>query len=268
MEVQEQESLGRWDGLGSRDAISRVEAMENIRQLVMTKVEAIKPIPSGAPSPPASGSPLSSDLNDILAHLLMLSRRCPFEDVRGSSSRLLQSLQVGVKTLPQCFMVCIMSNCKGLSYISHAHGLWYCSAAICSSLLLLIGIANMTRSTVTIFWSLFYLHFKECEKYCSIFMQRRKRVLHRFKKNANNKLYFLMYTYAMLEVERQTSTKWFLHIQSRDLLWALSILLKNGGTELNASILLPLNSSFSCHPVSIMTVKNFFPFIISTPKNQ
>lgn len=98
MEVQEQESLGRWDGLGSRDAISRVEAMENIRQVVMTKVEAIKPIPSGAPSPPASGSPLSSDLNDILAHLLMLSRRCPFEDVRGSSSRLLQSLQdLGVR---------------------------------------------------------------------------------------------------------------------------------------------------------------------------
>lgn len=94
MEVQEQESLGRWDGLGSRDAISRVETMENIRQVVMKKVEAIKPIPSGAPSPPASGSPPSSDLNDILAHLLMLSKRCPFEDVRERSSRLLQSVQV------------------------------------------------------------------------------------------------------------------------------------------------------------------------------
>lgn len=99
MEVQEQESLGRWDGLGSRDAISRVEAMENIRQVVMTKVEAIRPIPSGGPSPPASGSPPSSDLNEILAHLLMLSRRCPFEDVRKSSSRLLQSVEVRVKTL-------------------------------------------------------------------------------------------------------------------------------------------------------------------------
>lgn len=107
MEVQEQESLGRWDGLGSREAISRVEAMENIRQVVMTKVEAIKPIPSGAPSPPASGSPPSSDLNDILAHLLMLSRRCPFEDVRENSSRLLQSVQVGVKMLPPVlYVVC------------------------------------------------------------------------------------------------------------------------------------------------------------------
>lgn len=99
MEVQEQESQGRWDGLSSRDAISRVEAMENIRQVVMIKVEAIKPIPSGAPSSPSSGSPPSSDLNEILAHLLMLSRRCPFEDVRGSSSRLLQSVQVRVKML-------------------------------------------------------------------------------------------------------------------------------------------------------------------------
>lgn len=100
MDVQQQESLGRWDGLGSRDAISRVEAMENIQQVVMTKVEAIKPIPSGAPtSPPASGSPPSSDLNEMLAHLLMLSRRCPFEDVRKSSSQLLQDVQVGASHL-------------------------------------------------------------------------------------------------------------------------------------------------------------------------
>lgn len=95
MEVQEQESLGRWDGLGSRDAISRMETMENIRQVLMRKVEVIKPIPSGALSPPASGSPPNSDLNDTLAHLLMLSKRCPFEDVRERSSRLLQAVQVG-----------------------------------------------------------------------------------------------------------------------------------------------------------------------------
>lgn len=94
MEVQEQESLGRWDGLGSRDAILRTEAMENICQVVMRKVEAIKPLPSGALSPPASGSPPNSDLNDILAHLLMLSKQCPFEDVRERSSRLLQAVQV------------------------------------------------------------------------------------------------------------------------------------------------------------------------------
>ncbi|KAK9531488.1 hypothetical protein VZT92_010910 [Zoarces viviparus] len=91
MEVQVQE-LGRWNGLGSRDAISRSEAMENIRQDVMRKVEDIRPIP---PSPPASGSPPNSDLNDILTHLLMLSKRCPFDDVKERCIRLLQGVQVG-----------------------------------------------------------------------------------------------------------------------------------------------------------------------------
>lgn len=94
MEAQDQETLGRWDGLGSRDAISRIEAMENIRQAIMKKVEAIKPIASPVPSPPASGNPPNSDLNDILAHLLMLSKRCPFEDVREGCVRLLQAVQV------------------------------------------------------------------------------------------------------------------------------------------------------------------------------
>lgn len=95
MEVQEQESVGRWDGLSSRDATSRIETMENIQQVVMKKIEAIKPMPSGALSPSAVGSPLNSDLNAILAHLLMLSKRCPFEDVRALSGQLLQAVQVG-----------------------------------------------------------------------------------------------------------------------------------------------------------------------------
>lgn len=95
MEVQDQESLARWDGLGSRDASSRNEAMENICQEVMRRVEAIGPIPAPAPSPPASVSPPNSDLNDILAHLLMLASRCPFEDVKERSIRLLQAVQVG-----------------------------------------------------------------------------------------------------------------------------------------------------------------------------
>lgn len=95
MEVQEQESLGRWDGLCSRDATSRSETMENIRQVLMKKIEVIKPIPSGALSPSALGSPPNSDLNQILAHLLMLSKRCPFEDVRARSGQLLQAVQVG-----------------------------------------------------------------------------------------------------------------------------------------------------------------------------
>lgn len=100
MEVQEQESVWRYDGLGSRDAISRSEAMKNIWHVVMRKVEAIKPMPSGALSPIASVSPPNSELNDILAHLLMLSKRCPFEDIRDQSSQLLQSVQVGdIETL-------------------------------------------------------------------------------------------------------------------------------------------------------------------------
>ncbi|TKS75585.1 hypothetical protein D9C73_009731 [Collichthys lucidus] len=101
MEMQEQESLGRWDGLGSRDAISRTEAMDNICQVVMSKVEAIRPIPSQAVSPPASGSPPNSDLNDTLAHLLMLSKRCPFEDVKKRCVGLLQSVQAGAAQIPE-----------------------------------------------------------------------------------------------------------------------------------------------------------------------
>lgn len=95
MEVQDQESLGRWDGLGSRDASSRTAAMEHIRQEVMRKVEAIGPIPASTPVSPALGTLPNSDLNDILAHLLMLSRRCPFEDVKERCIQLLKAVQVG-----------------------------------------------------------------------------------------------------------------------------------------------------------------------------
>lgn len=93
--MPDQESLGRWDGLGSRDASSRSAAIEHIHQEVMRKVMAA-PIP--APSPPASGSPPRSDLNNILAHLLMLSKRCPFDDVKERSAQLLQTVQdLGVR---------------------------------------------------------------------------------------------------------------------------------------------------------------------------
>ncbi|KAK1889543.1 putative 12.4 kDa protein in nrdA-td intergenic region [Dissostichus eleginoides] len=93
MEVQDRESLGRWEGLGSRDAISRTEAMENIRQDVMRRVETIRPITSLAP---ASKSPPKSDLNDILAHLLMLTKRCPFDDVKEQCVRILQGVQASL----------------------------------------------------------------------------------------------------------------------------------------------------------------------------
>ncbi|KAM4632964.1 sestrin-1 isoform 1-T1 [Polymixia lowei] len=97
MDVQDQESMGRWDGLGSRDASSRDAAMEHIRQEVMRRVEDIGPISALAPLPPASASP-SSDLNAILARLLMLSKRCPFEDVRERCIWILQTVQdLGVR---------------------------------------------------------------------------------------------------------------------------------------------------------------------------
>ncbi|CAB1453773.1 unnamed protein product [Pleuronectes platessa] len=94
MELLDQEYLGRWDGLGSREASSRTEAMENIHLEVMRKVEAIGPITAMGPSPPALVTSLTSDLNDILAHLLMLSKRCPFEDVRERCIRLLRAVQI------------------------------------------------------------------------------------------------------------------------------------------------------------------------------
>ncbi|XP_041831141.1 sestrin-1 isoform X1 [Melanotaenia boesemani] len=98
MEMQDQESLGRWDRLGSRDTSSRTDAMEYICQEVMKKVETIGPITALVPSPPASGSPPKSDLNDTLAHLLMLSKRCPFEDIRERCVQLLREVQdLGVR---------------------------------------------------------------------------------------------------------------------------------------------------------------------------
>ncbi|KAL8186351.1 UNVERIFIED_CONTAM: hypothetical protein K2H54_069173 [Gekko kuhli] len=89
----------RWDGLCSRDAGARDGALENIRQSVLKKSEAValgkgKPAPpaaEGLPLPPAHGSP--GGLNEMLAHLLMLSRRCPFRDVREKSEAILRSVQ-------------------------------------------------------------------------------------------------------------------------------------------------------------------------------
>lgn len=92
---EDQEAAGRWDALGSRDASSRDAAMEHIRQEVMRKVESIGPMPVSEPSPPAGTGQTTSDLNDVLARLLMLSKRCPFVDVKERCLWLLQSVQVG-----------------------------------------------------------------------------------------------------------------------------------------------------------------------------
>ncbi|CAL8315834.1 unnamed protein product [Lota lota] len=99
MEVQDQEAMGRWDGLSSRDAGSRDAAMEHIQQELMRRVEDIRPIPASGPRSPASPGPPNRDLNGILAHLLMLSKRCPFQDIRERCGWLLQTAQdLGVRS--------------------------------------------------------------------------------------------------------------------------------------------------------------------------
>uniref|UniRef100_W5NIQ8 Uncharacterized protein n=1 Tax=Lepisosteus oculatus TaxID=7918 RepID=W5NIQ8_LEPOC len=85
-------AAGRWDGLGSRDANSREAAMENIRQDVMSRAEKIGPV-CGVPRTPGSPARSPDDLNDMLARLLMLSRRCPHADVRERSDCVLRSVQ-------------------------------------------------------------------------------------------------------------------------------------------------------------------------------
>ena len=94
MDVVDQDALGRWDGLSSRDAASRDAAMESIQLELMRRVEAMGPAPASGPLSPASLGPLHRVLNGILAHLLMLSTRCPFQDIRERCGWLLQTAQV------------------------------------------------------------------------------------------------------------------------------------------------------------------------------
>uniref|UniRef100_A0A8C2J6J9 Sestrin 1 n=1 Tax=Cyprinus carpio TaxID=7962 RepID=A0A8C2J6J9_CYPCA len=93
------DAAGRWDALGSRDSSSRQAAMELIHQEVMKRIETMGPIPDPQSSSlPAMDDSLSSDLNALLAHVLMLSKQCPYEDVREKCICLLQKVQdVGVR---------------------------------------------------------------------------------------------------------------------------------------------------------------------------
>ncbi|KAK2846037.1 hypothetical protein Q7C36_010891 [Tachysurus vachellii] len=87
-----------WEALASRDSCSRDAAMEHIEQEVKKKVESIGPIPKTSSSS-LSSSLLSScpgkaqDLNCALARVLMLSKRCPYEDVRERCIWLLRGVQ-------------------------------------------------------------------------------------------------------------------------------------------------------------------------------
>ncbi|KAG5846510.1 hypothetical protein ANANG_G00115730 [Anguilla anguilla] len=87
----------RWGALASKDENSRDLAMETIRQEVMRCVENIGPI-GEVSSPPASAAVSQFELNAVLARLLMLSKRCPYADVREKCAWVLQNVQeIGVR---------------------------------------------------------------------------------------------------------------------------------------------------------------------------
>ncbi|XP_008050185.1 sestrin-1 isoform X2 [Carlito syrichta] len=93
--MAEGENEVRWDGLCSRDSATRETALENIRQVVLRKAEglrSVKETPS-CPSDGLSNTASLDELNKLLVHLLMLSKRCPFKDVREKSEFILKSIQ-------------------------------------------------------------------------------------------------------------------------------------------------------------------------------
>lgn len=100
--MADREGEARWDGLCSRDAGSREVALESIRQAVLKKSEAMAPgkdsssqelLPAAAAS--AAASRAQEGFNQMLARLLMLSKRCPFRDVREKSAAVLGTVQLG-----------------------------------------------------------------------------------------------------------------------------------------------------------------------------
>ncbi|NWT59602.1 SESN1 protein, partial [Erythrocercus mccallii] len=88
--MEEREGEVRWDGLCSRDAAARDAALDTIGQAVLRRAESIA---SGAA---AEGLPVPAardGLGEALARLLMLSKRCPFPDVRAKSEAILSGVQ-------------------------------------------------------------------------------------------------------------------------------------------------------------------------------
>ncbi|NXB40512.1 SESN1 protein, partial [Eulacestoma nigropectus] len=88
--MEEREGEVRWDGLCSRDVAARDAALDTIGQAVLRRAESIA---SGAA---ADGLPVPAardGLGEALARLLMLSKRCPFPDVREKSEAILSGVQ-------------------------------------------------------------------------------------------------------------------------------------------------------------------------------
>ncbi|XP_064505880.1 sestrin-1 isoform X1 [Pseudopipra pipra] len=88
--MEERDGEVRWDGLCSRDAAARAAALDTIGQAVLRRAESI------APAAAADGLPALAardGLGEALARLLMLSKRCPFPDVREKSEAILGGVQ-------------------------------------------------------------------------------------------------------------------------------------------------------------------------------
>ncbi|XP_076189486.1 sestrin-1 isoform X1 [Aptenodytes patagonicus] len=94
--MEEREGEVRWDGLCSRDAATRAAALDTIGQAVLRRSETIAPVAAEPPTRAADGLlvPAARDgLSEVLARLLMLSKRCPFPDVREKSEAILSEVQ-------------------------------------------------------------------------------------------------------------------------------------------------------------------------------
>lgn len=94
--MAEGENEARWEGLCSRDTTTRETALENIRQIVLRKTEYLHSAKEtlSRPSDGLSNAVSLDGMNKLLAHLLMLSKRCPFKDVRERSGLILKSVEV------------------------------------------------------------------------------------------------------------------------------------------------------------------------------
>ncbi|KAJ7418289.1 hypothetical protein WISP_60126 [Willisornis vidua] len=93
--MEERDGEVRWDGLCSRDAATRSAALDTIGQAVLRRAESI------APAAAADGLPVPAardGLGQALARLLMLSRRCPFPDVREKSETILGGVQIQMRS--------------------------------------------------------------------------------------------------------------------------------------------------------------------------
>lgn len=97
--MEEREGELRWDGLCSRDAATRAAALDNVGQAVLRRSQSVAPGRAAAGLPAAA---VRDGLSEALVRLLMLSKRCPFRDVRERSEAILSGVQVGAAGAGGC----------------------------------------------------------------------------------------------------------------------------------------------------------------------